>query len=359
MTKLVVSVFTLALATGGLGCTEAEEPQPEALRGTIGPQGGELVGAKGTSFDGVRLQIPAGALATATEIAVVRAESGTALPVTAVRCGPMFALQPAGLALHVPASVTLPFDGAVVDEQYRFEDQVKVWVAEGQGWGQRLQTDNASGTVTVEVDKFSVVAAGVNPPQANERVRFALHPNPAVAKCLARFPDDKNADRQPAVEVTVVKGDQNDGLFLRGRNIRAGLAFDMFLVETSQLDAQGAVDPAFKNFGQAMYVSDLGASDRGRLNASIRGVFLNENFSFNPNSNQPPLSMFEVGFWFDDPKGVEACNFDVNKATPFNPKHQAGPMAMISVPDAKTGLGPLCTQPDTSVVPAVCLVGAD
>ena len=27
---------------------------------------------------------------------------------------------------------------------------------------------------------------------------------------------------------------------------------------------------------------------------------------------------------------------------------------MISVPDATTGLGPLCTKPDTSTVPAHC-----
>lgn len=222
-----------------------------------------------------------------------------------------------------------------------------------------MQTDNQSGTVTVEVNTFTVLAAGVNPPQDNERVRFALHPNPAVVKCLALNPNDRDPDRQPAVDVTVVKGDQNDGLFLRGRNIRAGLSFDMFLVETSQLDARGAVDPAFKNFGQATYVSDLSSSDRGRLNAAIRGIFLNENFSFNPNSTLPPIPTFQVGFWFDDPKEVEACGFNPEKPTPFNPKHEAGPMAMITVPDGKTGLGPLCTQPDTSVSPAVCDVGED
>jgi len=49
-----------------------------------------------------------------------------------------------------------------------------------------------------------------------------------------------------------------------------------------------------------------------------------------------------------------ACGFDPTKPTPFNGEHQAGPLAMITVPDATTGLGPLCTKPDTSVSPARC-----
>jgi hypothetical protein len=49
----------------------------------------------------------------------------------------------------------------------------------------------------------------------------------------------------------------------------------------------------------------------------------------------------------------------VTKPTPFNPKHQAGPVAMTSVPDGMTGLGPLCIDPDTSVTPAVCSAEED
>src|SRR5215213_3061234 len=99
-----LTVVALACATLGAGCLEASDEQ--ALRGTVGPEGGELVGLPGTPFEGVRLEIPPGALSGTTALAILRADSTTPLPVTAVRCGPMFSLQPAGLALKLPASLT-------------------------------------------------------------------------------------------------------------------------------------------------------------------------------------------------------------------------------------------------------------
>jgi hypothetical protein len=61
-----------------------------------------------------------------------------------------------------------------------------------------------------------------------------------------------------------------------------------------------------------------------------------------------PINTFHLGFWFNNPADAEACGFDVTKPTPFNGEHNAGPLAMISVPDATTGLGPLCLNPDAS-----------
>src|SRR6266571_1187719 len=49
-----------------------------------------------------------------------------------------------------------------------------------------------------------------------------------------------------------------------------------------------------------------------------------------------------------------ACGFDVTKPTPFNGEHKAGPLAMISVPNPTSGLGPLCTDPNFSTVPTSC-----
>jgi hypothetical protein len=40
-----------------------------------------------------------------------------------------------------------------------------------------------------------------------------------------------------------------------------------------------------------------------------------------------------------------ACGFPLNQPTPFNGEHRAGPNAMMSLPDAQTNLGPLCTNP--------------
>jgi hypothetical protein len=75
----------------------------------------------------------------------------------------------------------------------------------------------------------------------------------------------QNAWDRPEVDVIVVKGEQNDGLFLRGKNIKAGLEFDLFTVERSALLADGTADPTFSNnFGLAFYQSDVVSNDRRR-----------------------------------------------------------------------------------------------
>ena len=58
-----------------------------------------------------------------------------------------------------------------------------------------------------------------------------------------------------------------------------------------------------------------------------------------------PTNTFHVGFWFNNPEDAVPCGFNAAMRTPFNGEHKAGPLAMISLPDATTGLGPLCTSP--------------
>jgi hypothetical protein len=338
-------------ACGGTGDTAGASS--DVLHGTIGPSGGELVGQAGSALDGVHLVIPPGALAADTDISVRPVDGETALPVTAVRCGPEFTIEPAGLALAMPATLTVPFDENAVSDQDRFDDQVKVWVlGDGNKWGQQLQTDSTSGQVTVQLDQLTVAAAGVNPPAPGDVVHLSFKPNPKFASCLAAHPGD--ASNAPTVEADVVRGDLNDGLFLRGKNIKPDLQFDMFTVEHSSLTSDGTPDPNFKNFGLAWYQSDLEAESNGSMRATIRTILLDQIFGFDPAVNLPPTSTFEVGFWFNDPQDAVACGFDATMPTPFNGEHKAGPLAMITVPDATTGLGPLCTKPDTSVSPARC-----
>jgi hypothetical protein len=264
----------------------------------------------------------------------------------------MFSIEPAGLALAAPATLTLPFDEATVTDQLRFDDEVKVWVGNDGAWSQQLQTDSAAGSVTVQLPVLEKAAAGVNPPASTDVVTFSFAPNPKFLRCLAQYPDDPA--RAPAVQATVVRGDLNDGLFLRGSYVKPGLQFDMFTVQNDQLLADGTVDPAFTNFGLAWYQSDLEANGGGRMRAEIRTILLDQIFGFDPTVSLPPTGTFEVGFWFNNPQDAAACGFDVTKPTPFNGEHQAGPLAMITLPSASTGLGPLCTKPDTSVTPARC-----
>jgi hypothetical protein len=355
--RIVGIVGSLACAAAFAACGGTGDGgagvSSDVLHGTIGPAGGELVGQAGSALDGVHLVVPPGALAADTDISIRPVDSETALPSTAVRCGPEFTIEPRGLKLAMPAAITLPFDESAVTDQDRFDDQVKVWVlGDGNKWGQQLQTDSTSGTVTVPLAQLTTVAAGVNPPAPGDVVHFSFKPNPKFASCLAAHPGD--ATQAPSVEADVVRGDLNDGLFLRGKNIKPNLQFDMFTVEKSSLLANGTPDPSFTNFGLAWYQSDLEAESNGTMRATIRTILLDQIFGFDPSVNLPPTSTFEVGFWFNDPQDAVPCGFDATKPTPFNGEHKAGPLAMITVPDATTGLGPLCTKPDTSVSPARC-----
>ena len=180
---------------------------------------------------------------------------------------------------------------------------------------------------------------------------FDLFPNPKFVSCLG-VPGGPT----PKATVTVTRGKLNDTLSINAQNIRPGVAFDMFTVQRTNLLSDHTVDPLFTgSFGFAWYQSDLQASSEGKINASIKTILLDQIFGFDPElSNPSPINTFHVGFWFNNPAdaNIDGCTFDVTKPTPFNGEHQAGPLAMISVPDATTNLGPLCTNPNTDTVPA-------
>jgi hypothetical protein len=181
---------------------------------------------------------------------------------------------------------------------------------------------------------------------------FSLVANPKFASCLARYPGDPY--RPPHADVTVQRGELNDTLTLRIRNIKPNLAFDLFTVQRSSLLANGKVNPAFTNFGMAWYQSDVQADKNGNGTVRVRTILLDQIFGFDPDVSLAPTNTFQLGFWFNNPADAKACGFDPTKPTPFNGEHRAGPLAMISLPNAKTGLGPLCIDPDTSVTPARC-----
>jgi len=183
-----------------------------------------------------------------------------------------------------------------------------------------------------------------------ESIHFNLRANPAVVNCLARFEGD--AARPPEATVTVTRGKLNDTLVLKLKNIKPNLAFDLFTVQNSRLDANGGLDPNFTNFGLAWYQSDIQVTSGGTANVKIQTILLDQIFGFDPASGLAPTNTFHVGFWFNDPADAAACGFV--GTTPFNGEHNAGPLAMISLPDPVTNLGPLCTNPNTSTVPATC-----
>ena len=169
---------------------------------------------------------------------------------------------------------------------------------------------------------------------------FHLKPSQSVLGCLSA-----GNGTTPSAEVTVLRGKQNDFLVLRAHHLKPHLAFDVFTVQNSNLLPNGLPDANFKNFGLAWYQSDLEADAHGEAEVTIKTILLDQIFGFDPAVGLTPTNTFHLGFWFNNPKDAVHCGFDPTKPTPFNGEHQAGPLAMISVPSPTTQLGPLCTKP--------------
>lgn len=193
--------------------------------------------------------------------------------------------------------------------------------------------------------------------EKKDEISFDLHVDPAIIDCLRA-----NSLEEPRAHATVIRGNLNDTLILDLDGIKPGLAFDLFTVQRSKFLADGSVDPNFvnvfkKSFGLAWYQSDIQVSKRtDDGHVRIKTILLDQIFGFDadPNVALGPTNTFHLGFWFNNPQDVVACHFDPKNATPFNGEHVAGPLAMISLPDGKTGLGPLCTDANDSTKPASC-----
>jgi hypothetical protein len=187
---------------------------------------------------------------------------------------------------------------------------------------------------------LAITLAG--PPAHAQLLRnFALKVSPAspsILPCLRSGPTVT-----PTASVIVAQGTLADDLTLVVSGIKPGLAFDLFTVQNSNATAAGALDPNFKNFGLAWYQTDLEANSSGQIFATLHTILINQIFGFDPGVSLPPTNTFHVGFWFNNPGDASTCGF--TGFTPFNGEHHAGPLAMISLPNATTNLGPLCLSP--------------
>lgn len=158
----------------------------------------------------------------------------------------------------------------------------------------------------------------------------------------------------PSAQVTVTQNELNDDLAIAVQHVKPNLGFDLFTIQNTNLLPNGKVNPNFTTFGLAWYQSDIQADSFGNALTVIRSIFVNQIFGFDAGTTPPlpPTHTFHVGFWFNSPAEAAPCGF--TGSTPFNGEQDAGPNAMISVPNAKTGLGPLCLNPNTSTHPATC-----
>jgi len=191
-------------------------------------------------------------------------------------------------------------------------------------------------------------------PAKPDQAQFKLVPNPAFLTCLS------GSSVAPSASVTVMRGTLNDTATITVSGLKPNLNFDLFTVQRSPLDEGGAPVSGFKGFGLAWYQSDLQSDEYGNAKVMIKTILLDQIFGFDadpvptqvasttdtaPTTVLKPTNTFHMGFWFNKPEDAAPCGFDVSKPTPFNGEHRAGPLAMISLPVAPAGLGPLCTSP--------------
>ena len=171
-------------------------------------------------------------------------------------------------------------------------------------------------------------------------IEFHLVPQPKFTNCLG-----VEGGPSPSADVIVERGELSDILILHAHHLKPNLGFDLFTIQNSNLLPSGEPDPQFKNFGLAWYQTDLQADGSGEAEVAIKTILLDQIFGFDPAAALQPTHTFHVGFWFNNPHDAAACGFDPTKPTPFNGEQHAGPNAMISLPNAVTDLGPLCTRP--------------
>ena len=123
-----VCLATLVASCGGGGADGGEPPPTPSGTATIGSEGGSL-----SSAEGVRITVPAGAMAEAVTLRVARdttglhaaLASGTPDPDKAVALSPTYAMTPHGTTFTQPVELRIPIDGA--------DAAAAVW-AQGRDW---------------------------------------------------------------------------------------------------------------------------------------------------------------------------------------------------------------------------------
>ncbi len=199
---------------------------------------------------------------------------------------------------------------------------------------------------------FTAIGLGIVAMPASAQVPeivFNLVPQPKFVTCLG-----VQGGHTPTAQLIVQRGELNDVLILRARHLKPNLGFDLFTIQNTNLLSNGTADPNFKNFGLAWYQTDIQADANGNAEVAIKTILLDQIFGFDPASSLEPTHTFHVGFWFNNPEDAAACGFNPADPTPFNGEQHAGPNAMISLPNAVTNLGPLCTKPHKEGSTFVC-----
>ncbi len=174
------------------------------LTAVIGPAGGTIEGAGELGFEGLRVDIPAGALDADTTIVVRQVSIDDPLPTLGEQCGQSYEVDGGGAALNAPIAVTLPVDQGVVDDYGQDPGDVRVWFRPGSAWETVTPSDTDEGSVTFEVAEFGAAAAGVRRTVSTQPcltcLAITITPTPPLACPGPEFCVSTLASGLPAVE---------------------------------------------------------------------------------------------------------------------------------------------------------------
>ena len=122
--------------------------------------------------------------------------------------------------------------------------------------------------------------------------------------------------------------------------------------------ASGTPNPAFTTFGMAWYQSDVETDSSGAATVTVKTILLDQIFGFDPGRIARADQHLQCGLLVRLGRRGAAVLAHPLAATPFNGEHNAGPVAFITRPNSKTGLGPLCTAPEKSGSAFICKTDA-
>lgn len=153
-TPLLIASMLAGCGGGDSGDDAGNSPQP----GTIGPAGGTVQGPSGA-----QVVIPAGALSQNIAIVITQSSAGApALPPAAIAAGQMFAFTPHGTTFASAATVTVPFDPALVASGVT---PILYKTTTGQMAWETVAGATVSGnTLSAPVNSFSFLIVGTPPP---------------------------------------------------------------------------------------------------------------------------------------------------------------------------------------------------
>lgn len=205
----VIAVSGCGGGDSGTSPAPADGPVDGVFPATVGPRGGALVGADGSGFEGVRLELPEGALAAGTQLDLVGSLTDVPLPSDGSRfVGVHVGFSTDGLALAKPARLRVPLSPAVVDDFDQTPADCKVWLRTADSWEQVQPVESDETSVTIELTSLRTAAAGIvlKAPRPLPTEPFPIDCVPGQGLCVRETGGALEAGAQPQTLSDVVDG---------------------------------------------------------------------------------------------------------------------------------------------------------